>query len=245
MAKKILIDHLCEPLNDARTAKIDIHAGDGNLTIDRHTTGEAVLASGSLQYFENQGQPTRSMVSKNGQTNLILKGGRSKRPWLHFPWAACNGATDWQIHLHPAVSAEIKAHSDGGNVRLDLTGLSVTSVLADTGGGNVEVFLPEAAASLNVAAKTGAGNVTVEIGHVITGSSLIHANSGAGNVVVCIPNGVAARIQATHGLGKVIVDPQFRQINPQTFQSPNYEDALNKVELRAHSGAGNVIVTIK
>jgi hypothetical protein len=245
MAKKILIDHLCEPLNNARTAKIDIHAGDGNLTIDRLKTGEPVLASGALQYFEQQGQPTRSRASNNGQTIFTLKGGRSERPWLHFPWAACNGATNWQIQLNPEVPVEIKAHSDGGNVRLELTGMSVTSVLADTGGGNVDVFLPEGAANLNVAAKTGAGNVTVAIGHDITGSSFIHANSGAGNVLVCIPSGVAARIQATHGLGKVIVDPQFRQINPQTFQSPNYEDALDKVELRAHSGAGNVIVNTK
>jgi hypothetical protein len=245
MAEKVLVDHLCEPLNDARAAKIDIHAGDGNLTIDRLTAGEPVLASGELQYFEKQGKPTRSMISNNGQTIFTMKGGRSERPWFHFPWAACSGATNWQIQLNPEVPVEIKAHSDGGNVRLDLTGMSVTSVLADIGGGNVDVFLPEVAADLNVAAKTGAGNVTVEIGCDITGSSLINASSGAGNVVVCIPSGVAACIHATLGLGKAIVDPLFLQLDPHTYQSPDFEAALNKVEIWAKSGAGNVIVNIK
>lgn len=219
MAKIILTDNFSEPLNDATTARVNIHAGDGNLTIDGLSGGEQVLASGRLQYLENQGLPTRNLVSGNGQATLSLMGGDNRRPWFRLPWAACNGATEWEIHLNPTVSTDITAHSDGGNVRLNLAGMAITRLSADTGGGNVEVVLPDNAANLSVTAKT-----------------------GAGNVVVRIPSGVAARIHATTGLGKAIVDPRFGKTDKDAYQSPGFESAPNKVEITASSGAGNVSV---
>jgi len=222
MAKNMLTDNLLEPLNEATTAKVDINAGDGNLTIDRLTGDAQVLASGTLQYFENQGLPTRTLVSSNGQATLTLKGGGSRRPWFRLPWAACNGATEWQIHLNPTVASDITAHSDGGNVRLNLADMEITRLSADTGGGNMDVVLPDNAANLSVTAKT-----------------------GAGNVVVCIPSGVAARIHATTGLGKVTVDPRFSKTEDNTYQSPDFDSAADKVEMTVNSGAGNVSVNTK
>jgi hypothetical protein len=35
--------------------------------------------------------------------------------WLQ----ACNGATEWQIHLNPNVQADITAYSGGGNVNVN------------------------------------------------------------------------------------------------------------------------------
>jgi hypothetical protein len=242
MTKNLLTDKFSEPLNQATTAKVDIHAGDGNLTVDWLTGGEQALASGTLQYFENQGVPTRTRVSSNGQATLTLRGGRAGRPWFHFPWAACNGATDWQIHLNPTASSDITAHSDGGNLKLNLAGMTVTSVSADTGGGNIEMILPDNAANLSVTARTGAGNVSVEVGGGTTGSNVVNASSGAGNVVVRIPSGIAARIHATTGLGKAIVDPQFNMIDKDTYQSSDFDSTANKIEIEVKSGAGNVSV---
>src|SRR5512140_2897057 len=63
----ILTHNLSEPLNGATAAKFDINSVVGNLTIDRLTTGEPVLASGTLEYYEKQGPPTRSVSSDGGQ----------------------------------------------------------------------------------------------------------------------------------------------------------------------------------
>lgn len=242
MAKKVFVDQFSEPLNGAKTARIDIHAGDGNLIIDRLAASEPALATGNLQYLENQGKPVKTLVANNGQATLTLKGSRAGQPWFHLPWSTCNGATDWQIHLNPTVTSDITAHSDGGNVRLDLAGMAITRVMADTGGGNMDVVLPDKATNLDVTVKTGAGNVTIEIGDGITGSNIVYANSGAGNVTVRIPNGTGVCIHTTSGLGKVIMDPQFKQIDKNTYKSPDFEHASNKVEITAGSGAGNVIV---
>jgi hypothetical protein len=245
MARDVLSDNLSEPLNNATTAKIDINAGDGNLTIDRLTGGEQVLASGTLQYLEGQGPPTRTVASSNGQASLALKAQAAKRPWLRLPWEACYGATDWQIRLNPAVSSDITAHSNGGNVRLNLAGMAITRLSADTGGGNVDVVLPDNAADLSVTAKTGGGNVTVEVGNGITGSNTLNAGSGAGNVVVRIPSGLAVKVHATSGLGKVIVDSGLSKLDGNTYQSSDYEAAANRIEITAKSGAGNVSVNTK
>jgi hypothetical protein len=245
MAKNVLTHNFSEPLNGATTAKVDINTGTGNLTIDRLAGDEPVLASGALQYFENQGLPTRTLNTSNGQATLTLRGGSTGRPWFRFPWAACNGAFEWQIHLNPAVSSDITAHSGGGNVKLDLAGMAVTRVSADTGGGNMDVLLPDNAANLSVTARTGGGNVTVEIGSGMTGSHTVNAKSGAGNVVVRIPSGIAARIHATTGLGKAIVDPRFSKTEDNTYRSPDYDSAADKVAITIHSGAGNVSVDSK
>lgn len=222
MTTQILTDRLSEPLDGATTAKIDIHAGDGNLTIDRLVGGDPVLASGTLEYSEQQGRPARDLVSSNGRATLTLRGGRAGRPWIRLPWSACNAAAEWRIHLNPTVPSDIAAHSDGGNIRLDLAGMAVTCVSADTGGGNIDVVLPDNAADLSVTARTGAGNVAVRI-----------------------PSDVAARVHATTGLGKAIVNPRFAKTDSDTYQSPDFERAANKVEVTVNSGAGNVSVNTK
>jgi predicted membrane protein len=173
----------------------------------------------------------------------MLRGGGIERFWFRLPWAACGGAYEWQIHLNPTVLSDITAHSGGGNVKLNLASMTVTHLSVDTGGGNIDVVLPDNAASLSVTAKTGGGNITVEMDNGTTGSSTINANSGAGNVVVHVPSGIAVKIHASSGLGKVIVDSRFSQMGKNTYRSPDYDGAANKVEIIAHSGAGNVSVT--
>jgi len=240
--KGILTYNLSEPLCGASTAKVDIDTENGNLTIDTLTGGEPVLASGTLEYIKNQAMPTRSMDIRNEHAVFTLKSTGLGRPWFQLPWAACNGATIWQIHLNPNVQADITARSGGGNVELDLSGMTVTRVSADSGGGNLRVILPDHAANLSVAAKTGGGNVTVEIGRGTTGSNILNATSGAGNIEVYIPSGIAARIYATSGWGKEIVDSRFGNIEKHTYQSADFNTASDKVEITAQSGAGNVIV---
>ncbi len=219
MTKNVQTNNLSEPLGSATTAKVDIHTGDGNLTIDRLTGGEQVLASGTLQYFESQGLPTRTLVSSNDQATLMLKGGGSRRPWFRFPWAACNGATEWQIHLNPTVSFDLTVHSGGGNLKLDLAGAGLTSLSADTGGGNIDILLPDTDSSMKVVARTGAGNVTI-----------------------MLPDGIKARLYTSSGFGKIIMPSQFKKTGDKTYQCDGYEESACKVEIEATSGAGNVIV---
>ncbi len=243
MSNNLLSENLSVPLDGVTTSRVDVDSGTGNLTIDPLPGGEALLASGTLEYFEQQGRPTGSVSADHGQATLTLKAGRTGYPWFRVPLIACTGATEWHIHLNPRVPSDITAHTGGGNVKLDLAGMAVTRLAADTGGGNMDVALPEHAANLNVTAKTGGGNVTVVMGSGCTGSNTVIATSGAGNVVVHVPRGLAAKVHATSGFGKVTVGPRYGRIDGHTYQSPDYDAAIDKVEITVHSGAGNVSVT--
>ena len=215
--KNLLSENFSEPLVQATSARINIHAGDGNLSIDGSASD--AFASGELEYTPKQGQPTRQLAVKNGMASLILRGGASKQPWFHMPWSACNGATEWHVHLNPGVAAELSAESDGGNIHLDLGRMAVTRVTTGTGGGNISVTLPEPVGVMSLAAKTGAGNVNVDL-----------------------PAGTAAQIHATTGLGKAVIAPRFSQVEKFVYQSAGYAQAMNKVEITISSGAGNVVV---
>ena len=243
---KVLTQDLSEPLDGIMAVKVEIDAGPGNLTIERLTGDESLLASGALQYLESQGPPTRTLEASSGQAMLTLSRGDIKRSGFHFPWAACMvGAYEWMVRLNPTVLAEITARSSGGNLKLDLTGIAVTHLLVDNGGGNVCVVLPDKAADLSATVKTGGGKVTVSAGSDLTGSNAINAMSGAGSVEVYLPGEVEARIRATSGLGKVSVDSRFSKIDAVTYESPGYERAANKVEINLNSGAGSVRVVSK
>jgi len=43
-------------------------------------------------------------------------------------------------------------------------------------------------------------------------------------------------------MGKVIIDPKFTKVDDHTFQSPDYDSAVDKIEITVKSGAGNVSV---
>ena len=79
----------------------------------------------------------------------------------------------------------------------------------------------------------------------MSGTNTVEANSGAGNVVVAIPRGIAARVNARTGLGKVMVAPRLPKIDSHTYQSAEYEAAVDKLEITASSGAGNVSISAK
>ncbi len=241
----ILTDNLSEPLGGATTAKITIDSGPGHLTIGGLAASERLLTSGTLQYLESQGAPSRALTRTGGRATLTLRKGAVSQSWLRLPWAACGGAYEWQVRLNPGVPTDLTAHSDGGNLRLNLAGLAVTGLAADTGGGNIEILLPDRASGLSAKASTGGGDVTVDLGSGTTGRNAVSAQSGAGNVLVRVPSGLAARIRATTGAGKATVDPRFARLADNTYQSPDYESAANRVEITVQSGAGNVSVSTK
>jgi len=236
------IENLSAPLDGATTAKVDIDAGTGNLTLDQLPAGEHLLASGTLEYFERQGAPIVAVHTEHGQATLRLRGQGGGLPWFRLPWVACSGATEWRIHFNPLIPSDMTVHTGGGNVKLNLAGMAITRLLADTGGGNLELVLPDHAANLSVLARTGAGNVTIEIGSDLIGNNTLQATSGAGNVVVRVPRGLPAKVHASSGLGKVTVDPRFSKIDRGTYQSPDYDGAVDRIKITAHSGAGNVSV---
>jgi hypothetical protein len=246
VANKILTRSLAEPLDNTKSAKIESNSGTGHLSVSPIMNNEPLLAKGTLQYLEKQGVPSQFMSINDGQAVLVVEAGEIKQSGFHFPpWAGCGGAYEWQIQLNPTVPCDINVKSRGGNVKLNLAGMNITNLAAESGGGNMDVVLPDNVTDLAATIKTGGGNINVKYGSGLKGNNTIKAESGAGNVVLRLPDDVATKIHAHTGMGKVIVDPSFNKIDKDTYQSGDYDHAEVKIEVTARSGAGNVVINTK
>lgn len=243
-SSKVVTESFAQPLNGQKRARVEINTGTGHLTIAGLERGKSDLASGEIQYLDNQTRPLESLETVDGRVVFTLKDS-STPSGFRFPWEACKVATEWKVNLNPAVAIDLDAYSGGGNVNFDLSTLTLTGLKVDSGGGNMDVSMPEHSEALNSLVRTGGGNVTVRLGDSFNGSSVLEARSGAGNVAVVLPANVEARITASSGAGKVTVDPRFVKVGDKTYQSAGYEQAVDKIEITAASGAGNVTVTVK
>jgi len=219
MAKKVSTLNMSEPLGNLRSAEILIDPGDGNLVVDGSSRDGQALASGTLEYLEKNGLPTWSVDQSKLTPIFTIQAAHKGQSWAWLPWSKCNGATTWKIYLNRQIPVAVVAHSDGGNIALDLAGMPVGKVSAETGGGNIDLVLPEPATALEVMAKSGAGNVTVHV-----------------------PEGVAVRFQGATGLGKLILSPRLAQVDKDSYQTADYEQAGQKINLVLNSGMGNIVV---
>jgi predicted membrane protein len=66
-------------------------------------------------------------------------------------------------------------------------------------------------------------------------------NGGIGETVVIIPAGMAARVEATTGLGQVHVIGNYQRQGKISI-SPGYDSAANRVDLIVNGGIGSITV---
>jgi hypothetical protein len=137
-----------------------------------------------------------------------------------FPFGWTAGGLDWDLRLNPAVPLELEFHTGASRSQIDLSELLVTSVELETGASATEMTLPQAA-----------------------GLTRVKVQSGAAQVVLRAPGGVAARIRAETGLAHVDVDEtRFRQVAAHRYESPDFATAINKVDIDVQTGVGSVRV---
>ncbi len=134
-----------------------------------------------------------------------------------FPPFFYSGGNDWQIDLARGVPLRLELNTGANEARLDLTELAVTELVLKTGASSTRVQLPARA-----------------------GATRVQVSSGAASVNLRVPEGVAARIRATGGLSGINVDTRRFPRTGDTYETPGYETAQNRVEIRSETGVGSV-----
>jgi hypothetical protein len=66
-------------------------------------------------------------------------------------------------------------------------------------------------------------------------------DGGVGDLVIEVPEGTAVRVQVSTGLGHTSVPLAYRQ-DGDTYVSPGYDSAANRVDLAVESGVGRILV---
>lgn len=135
-----------------------------------------------------------------------------------FPFSGID-PFDWDIRLNPNVLLDLDLETGAAESDIDLSALLVSDLRLRTGASSTHVTLPAAAGYTEVDLRTGVSSVDFTV-----------------------PKGVAASIRASGGLASVEIDQQRFPRRDGFYQSPNFEDAENRVALHIETGVGSVRV---
>ncbi|HLG71967.1 MAG TPA: DUF5668 domain-containing protein [Chloroflexota bacterium] len=208
---------LTQALQGASTASVSVHFGAGTLNIGSLQGQTDQLAQMTYQ-GSAQLAPRASYRVRGGQGQLTYDVAHHFGP----PWAN-NGGSGGQIDLllAPTVPLSLDVEEGASSGKLDLSQLHVSDLTLQTGASHATLILPQNAGTTTATIKGGAATIDVEV-----------------------PEGVAAQIHYNGGLSTVNVDESlFPSAGDQTFRSPNYDSAQNKVDLTIQAGVSTVHVS--
>lgn len=208
------VERLTEDLAGARRATIEVEHGAGRLTLGALPAESTQLLDAELAHGENT-RIVPAIDRRGDQAQVSL---RARTEGVVPPFGN-TGRQDWTINLSPDVPHQLEVQSGAGDIDLDLTDLAVSQLDVQAGAGSLEVALPRAA-----------------------GRTDAHVQTGAAEVDLTVPEGVAARITIEGGLTETTIDQaRFPKVGNH-YQSPDYETAANRVDLDVETGVGSVTI---
>ncbi len=217
LGQSISTETISQPLEGATNASVDITFGAGAVRVGA-LSDPNVLIQGTAAVVG--GQQLAQSYQKSGDTAVYKLSTREVGGVPFFPprfFSSTNTNTGWSLNINREVPIQLSINGGVGSSELDLSQLQVTSLDARLGVGKTTITMPSR------------GQVRASI------------NGGVGEVDVVIPPGVGARIQAQAGLGGVNVPPGYQQQN-NTYTSPDYDTAQNRVDLIVKGGVGRIAI---
>jgi hypothetical protein len=199
-------------LEGARSAGLHFHHGAGRLVVGAGA-GPMDLVSGTFAGGLN------CRTRKQGDhLDATLRVRDANFPVVVFPgvWGSQRGF-EWLVKLSDEIPLDLKFNLGASETHLELTDLQVRSLRLDTGASATEIDLPDSVPQSQVVVKGGLASVKINV-----------------------PEGVAARIRVTGGLMDARVDRARFPRSGGYYQSPDYDTAPYKVDLRVDMGLGSV-----
>jgi len=172
------------------------------------------LAGNLLSGTFNRGLRVNSKLEAD-QLNVNLRTPEVFVPWLWGPGTAM----DWTFSLNNAIPLSLRFSTGASQSHIDLSELLVTDLVLETGVSETRLVMPAHA-----------------------GLTTARVQSGVSSVYVTIPEGVSARISVQSGLAGVSINRDRFPRQTGGYQSPDYDTATNKIDLRIETGLGSVEV---
>jgi hypothetical protein len=199
-------------LDGAKEASVRLEYGAGTVRINGTTKASELLAG----KFDAMNLRTK----KDGDKLTVRLSTSVEQSISHvFPWNWSRNRRQWDFALNPNVPIDLRLESGASDTRIDLSDTKVTKLVIETGASSTFVTMPRNA-----------------------GFTKASISGGAASFDVRVPEGVAARIRVESGLGSVNVDQKRFPRVGNHYQSPDYDTAANKVELKMEVGVSSVTV---
>lgn len=200
-------------LKDTDSVNIPLEGASKAIVALRHGAGRLSLTGGAEPGDVISGTYSGRLAYKAKRVGGTIEVKAREESWM-FPFAE---PRHWTLRCTDEVPIDLKAHSGASETRVDLTVLKVSDFLLSAGIGDIHVTLPTSA-----------------------GFTMAKIDSGVGSIQVRIPDGVAASIRASGGLTSTRVDRNRFPRSGGRYQSPDYEEAENRVELVVSTGVGSI-----
>ncbi|MDO8491252.1 MAG: LiaF-related protein, partial [Dehalococcoidia bacterium] len=206
---------ISEPRGDLSRVEVEIDFGAGNLALDSLVNNRGNLVEGDAEHtgWGRDGGIVKEIERRSGVG--ILKLSQESATWF---FSGGDRSDTWHIHLSPDIPMELTLKTGASDSEIDLSKLKVTKLNIQTGMSQLSLTLPEAAGRTTIAA----------------------IKAGAADVKITVPQNVAARIIAQTGLSSTNIDEKRFPRTGAYYQSPNYEDATNRVDLQVEGGVANL-----
>lgn len=205
-------ESFAQSLGGAERATVELNLGLGRSEIGTMSQS-ANLVEGTLSLAEDETAKREYTVS--GGTGYFSLSNHTQSAFHGERGAAADRGSE--IRLNRSLPIALKVNAGLSSARMDLSDLQLTSLELNGGISKTEVTIPRA----------GQFNVTI--------------NGGLSQIKVMVPHGMAARIQTERGLSSVDVKGDYRHTG-NTYVSPNYDSARDRVEMIIQGGIGKITI---
>ena len=204
-----------QDVGSAARADVTIAGSVGTLRLSE-STDTSKLVSGEIDLLQNEN--VSEQFGLTGDTAVYHLETQADGSFTVWPFATRDMDKTWELQLNGEVPMDLSVSTGVGEAILDLQGLDLTEFSLNTGVGETTVTLPA------------------------TGEYAASIKAGVGEVNIQIPDGLAARITVNTGLGGVDVASDFEREGDDTYVSPMWNGATNRVTLHVDAGVGSVNV---
>lgn len=186
------------------------------------------FAMGKLDIFEGDdptlllsGQISNDYHQKISRQGTLTKVNLTPTGSHFMPWTWVSNRTkqEWKLGINPNIPLDLRLETGASKNTLDLTRLNVKDFRLETGASATILHMPKMAGTTNA-----------------------HIEAGATSLEIYIPQDVAAKIKADSVLAEAKIDTRRFPRVGNWYQSPNYDTAANRVEIRVEIAAGKLTV---
>jgi len=204
---------------ETETASVDLQgAREASLKIS-HGAGELRVHSGAGAGELARGSFAGGLdakVNKNGDRLEVRM--RPARDFVDFPFFGPRVQIDWDVALNADVPLALTLSTGANKSEIDLRDLNVTDLKLETGASDTRLTLPSR------------GRLRADF------------DLGAASLNLTVPEGVSARIRASVGAADLKVDTARFPPSGGVYQSPDFDTAVNAVDMTIDAGAASIKV---
>lgn len=243
---EVMTANYVEPLGDARSARVVLRAGVGNVTL-RPLSDSANLFEADLTYV---GDLTYDVAGSAERTiNLSQRGAVQTSFNNMFGLFNPTAQLKWDIRLNPAVPLALEISGGVGDTRLDLMDFDLTALNVSGGVGSLQLALPGGPErySAQISGSTGDFDIRIEEGADLN----LTVNGGVGSVAIALPAGAAARVNARTGVGSLNMGGGLNRVSGSdnrsvggsgVWETPSYAAAERRIDIEFNGGVGDLTI---